>query len=399
MNILVLTNKLPYPPRDGGAIATLNMLTGLANAGNQVTSLSINTTKHPFPVEQIPPELNAAIRFVAVDADTSVRPISVLINLLFTRQPYIAVRFQVAGYAALLEQLLKETSFDLVQLEGPYLGHYIKQIRASTRARIILRAHNVEHLIWLRKARNEANPLRRWYLRNMSDRLRRFELAVAKQADLLVPISKEDEKYFIRQGVKKPGITIPAGLSMERYPETSLPAEPTLFFIGALDWIPNQEGLTWFLGDAFNQLIQLVPSVRFHIAGRNAPDHFIRKMNHPLITYHGEVEDAVRFMQSYRVMVAPLMTGSGIRIKILEGMAVGRPVAATPVAIEGIEARKGVEAAVAAEPGELAGQIARLLTRDDEAVPMARAGRQFVAQNFDTFEISTRLSQYYKSQV
>jgi glycosyltransferase involved in cell wall biosynthesis len=194
-------------------------------------------------------------------------------------------------------------------------------------------------------------------------------------------------------------ITIPTGLSLEHYPVSSLPGEPTLFFIGALDWIPNQEGLTWFLQTTFEELVMKVPSLRFHIAGRNAPDHLIQKLNHPHIQFHGEVGDAASFMDRYRVMVAPLLTGSGIRIKILEGMAMGRPVATTPVGIEGINARNGIEVVIENEPAKLADQLARLLIRDEVAVPMAHSGRQFVADNFDTFEISTRLSQFYNSQV
>ncbi len=399
MNILVLTNKLPYPPKDGGAIATLNMITGLQAAGNKVTCLSINTSKHPFPIEDIPTVLKASVRFLAVDGDTSIRPLPFLANLLFSRRPYISARFYIRDFAELLDQLLKETSFDLVQLEGPYMGHYIRQTRQHSRAKISLRAHNVEHLIWHRKAQNESNRLKRWYYINMSKRLRKYELDIAQQSDLLVAISKADEKHFRQLGIRKPGLTIPAGISMERYPCSNLPGEPTLFFIGALDWIPNQEGLSWFLQHSFRDLIQLVPSLRFHIAGRNAPEQFLHSMDHPLITFHGEVEDAVKFMQSYRVMVAPLITGSGIRIKILEGMAMGRPVATTTVGIEGIEARNGVEVSVADDPSELAGQLARLLTRDEEAIPMAMAGRRFVKGNFDSSEISARLNQFYNSQV
>jgi glycosyltransferase involved in cell wall biosynthesis len=104
-------------------------------------------------------------------------------------------------------------------------------------------------------------------------------------------------------------------------------------------------------------------------------------------------------MASCRVMVAPLLTGSGIRVKILEGMAMGRPVATTPIGIEGIDAKSGIEVVVEKEPARLASHLARLLTMDEVAVPMARSARQFVADNFDTFELSTRLSQFYKSQV
>jgi glycosyltransferase involved in cell wall biosynthesis len=399
MNILFLTNKLPYPPKDGGSIATLNMIMGLRDAGNKVTCLSINTSKHPFPMEKIPLDLRASVRFLAVDGDTAVRPLPLLTNLLFSRQPYIARRFLLNNYARLLDQLLRDSSFDLVQLEGPYLGYYISHIRERSPARISLRAHNLEHRIWMRKASNESNPLRRWYLRNMAKRLKRLEIKVVFRSDLLIPISRVDEEFFRAAGVRKPMLTVPAGLVMDQYSFTSLPGDHTLFFIGALDWLPNQEGVEWFLQNVFPRAVQRLPSLRFHVAGRNAPDHFIKKLDHPLITYHGEVESGTRFMEAYRIMVAPLLTGSGIRIKILEGMAMGRPVVTTPVGIEGIGAREGMEVLVAEEPSRFADQLVTLLTDDEVAVPIADAGRQFVTKNFDTFGISTRLSQFYKAQV
>jgi hypothetical protein len=110
MKILVLANKLPFPPRDGGSIATMNMLLGLRQAGNQVTCLAMNTSKHPFPVEQIPQELHQKIRFLAVDVDTSIKPSRLLINLLFSREPYIAERFRSRAYSLELQALLAQES-------------------------------------------------------------------------------------------------------------------------------------------------------------------------------------------------------------------------------------------------------------------------------------------------
>jgi glycosyltransferase involved in cell wall biosynthesis len=125
----------------------------------------------------------------------------------------------------------------------------------------------------------------------------------------------------------------------------------------------------------------------------------VKRLEHPLITFHGEVEDAVAFMQGYRVMVAPLKTGSGIRIKILEGMAVGRPVITSAVGIEGIGATHGKEVMVADSEEEWADMLKLLLTQDREATRLALNGREFVSQNFDTFEVAKRLSQFYTTQV
>ncbi len=399
MRILVLTNKLPYPARDGGSIATLNMLSGLRAAGNDITCLALNTSKHNFSVEKIPEKLSDTIRFIGVDCDSSIRPLRMLYNLLFSGEPYIAERFNVNKYREKLTWLLNNEQFDLIQLEGPYPGHYIDDIRTCSKAPVSLRTHNVEHLIWGKKATNESHSLKRWYLRNMAVRLERFEMKVVHQSDCLVAISPLDEAFFRSNSYMGPAITIPTGLSLEEYHQTPLPAGPTLFFIGALDWLPNQEGLTWFLDKVFHRLIAEMPELEFHIAGRNAPARFVKRLHHNRIIYHGEVDDAREFIQSYRIMVAPLLTGSGIRIKILEGMAMGRPVVTTSVGIEGIHAENKRDLLVADDPESFKDHLIRLVSEEEEATRLVTSARQLIQQNFDTFGLSTRLSQFFKEQV
>ena len=399
MKILVLTNKLPYPPRDGGSIATLNMMKGLQLAGNMVTCLAINTLKHTYPVEEIPAEILDTIRILKVDCDCSIRPLMMGSNLLFSRKPYIAERFNIRAFRNRLTSLLKMETFDIIQLEGPYPGQYLDVIRRYSKARVALRAHNVEHRIWERKAIFEKSPFKKWYLNNLAKRLRRFEMKMAQQTDLLVPISRLDEIYFRDHGIDKPSLTIPAGLTMDDYPLSELPAEPSIFFIGALDWLPNQEGLTWFIRNVLEQVVSELPDLRFHVAGRNAPPSFEKRLKHPHITYHGEVEDAVRFIQSNRVMVAPLLTGSGIRIKILEGLALGRPVVTTSAGIEGIEAGALRYILVEDDPLKFSNQIAKLIRNKQEPALMATAAHQYISRNFDNLELSTRLNQFYNSEV
>ncbi len=398
MKILILANKLPYPPRDGGSIATLNMITGLHEAGNQITCLALNTNKHPFPVKKIPRELGEAIRFIGVDCNSAIRPLRLLGNLLFSREPYIAQRFNIKAFRTALTKLLQEEAFDIIQMEGPYPGLYLDLIKRKSDARISLRAHNVEHLIWERKALHEKSPLKRSYLTNMAKRLKRYELEVAQRSDALIPISEWDASYFREHGLQKPSLTIPAGLNLENYHQTELPDGPSIFFIGALDWLPNQEGLSWFLNNVFDRLLSELPVLRFHVAGRNAPAHFERKLKHPNISYHGEVEDALSFIQSYRVMVVPLLTGSGIRVKILEGMALGRPVVTTTMGIEGIPAINRKNVVVVDDPNLFGSQLIKLLADPQEQERMLTEARDFVSRYFDTFELSKRLSQFYKTE-
>ncbi len=264
---------------------------------------------------------------------------------------------------------------------------------------VSFRAHNVEHRIWERKASNEKMPLRRWYLKNMAGRLEGYELKVASESDVLVCISPLDEAVFKEMGVSKPIITIPTGLELKEYPSSDLPGDCSVFFIGALDWMPNQEGLKWFLDQVLDPLRQDLPGVSFHVAGRNAPAHFEKMLAKKQVIYHGEIEDAKAFMKAYRIMVAPLFTGSGIRIKILEAMALGRPVITTPIGIEGISVQENQPIMISEDPEVFKNQIIKLCQDDELARGMAREGRQLIQENFDTFGLSTRVKQFFKEQV
>ena len=399
MKILILSNKLPYPPLDGGSIATLNMLIGLRDSGNEVTCLSLNTRKHAFPIEKIPPYLSDSMQWIGIDGDTSIRPLKLLLNLLFSVKPYIAERFNLTSYGKALRDLLTNDQFDLIQLEGPYLGHFLEVIKEMSNAIVSLRAHNVEHTIWKRKADNESHVIRKWYLKKLAQRLKYFEMQVVNRSDCLVTISEVDEARFISAGYRGSVITIPAGLSLKDYPSSPPPGDPTLFFIGALDWLPNQEGLNWFFDRVFGQLLEEEPGITFHIAGRNAPVRFLERIKHPNVVYHGQVENAISFMQSYRIMVVPLFTGSGIRIKILEGMAICRPVVTTTIGIEGIAAVDQEDILVADTPELFKDHIISLIREDDTANRMVARARRFIQENFDNFGLSSRLTGFFKKQV
>jgi glycosyltransferase involved in cell wall biosynthesis len=194
-------------------------------------------------------------------------------------------------------------------------------------------------------------------------------------------------------------LTTPTGLTIENYPLTKLPSEPSIFFIGALDWLPNQEGLTWFIREVFGLLLLELPKLKFHVAGRNAPTQFEKVLKHPNILYHGEVENAVTFMQSYRVMVAPLLTGSGLRIKIIEGMALGRPVVTTSAGIEGIEINGLQNVVVEDDPYRFSNQVVKLLADSQENERKVAEAHDFISQNFDALELSRRLSKFYNREV
>ncbi|MDF1572466.1 MAG: glycosyltransferase family 4 protein [Bacteroidales bacterium] len=396
MKLLILSTKLPYPPKDGGAIATLNLAEGLAGAGMEVDMLSVNTRKHYFPVQDIPGHLRKLIRFHAVDLDTSPRLLRALLNLLFSRQPYISERFKSKAFADRLKQLLINGEYDIVQMEGPYLAYLLPLIRNHSAAKVSLRAHNIEHEIWERRTANSMNIFSRLYFRNLAGRIRKLEETLADESDMIVAISERDRKRFAEISPATETITIPTGMDLSKYPLTDAKPGTSICFIGALDWAPNTEGLRWFLRKVMPLLLQDNPSAELHIAGRNAPAALVRELTEaPNIHFAGEVEDAHSFMRSFRLMVVPLLTGSGIRIKILEGMASGMCIVTSTIGAEGIPAESGRHLLIADRPEDFARNIQQTLANKPLQERLGSEARKLLMEKFDTFTIATELVNFY----
>ena len=158
MKILVLSSKFPYPLKDGGSIATYNLLLGLSKIGHNLTLLTFNTKKHYLNPKDFPKDKIPSVTIHAVDTDTSPNVFSAVKNLLFSRKPYIQDRFKNSQFRNKLEELLQNNTFDIIQIEGLYLLQYIPLIRAKSNSLIAYRAHNIEHEIWHRLALNETKP-------------------------------------------------------------------------------------------------------------------------------------------------------------------------------------------------------------------------------------------------
>ena len=189
MKVLIVANKVPYPAKDGGAIATLNMALGLASAGADVTLVAINTIKHYSQINDIPEEITQRITIRAATLDTTIKPLAALKNLLFSDKPYNAERFESKEFDNLVGEELANNTYDIIQLEGPYLAPYIRTIRQKSNAALVLRAHNLEHEIWERTVTISTNPLKKLYLKNLAKRILRMQEKTLNLVDAVIPIT------------------------------------------------------------------------------------------------------------------------------------------------------------------------------------------------------------------
>ena len=401
MNILILSNKVPYPPKDGGAIAILNLARGFVAGGNSVTVLSMNTAKHHLNLNEIPEALSSTIDFKIVDVPAHISMIAAAKNLMFSKLPYSAERFISNKYLYELTVLLKSKDFRIVQLEGLYLNFCIETIRKHSNALISFRAHNIEHEIWQRVAAGTQNIIKKLYLNNLAKRIRRYKLSVLNKYDVLVPITERDNNIFDKLGNKKPSFVSQTGVFIDELKADAGNVEyPSVFAIGALDWVPNQEGLQWFIKNVWPLVLQSFPDLKFYVAGRNAPDwleDILLKTDG--LEYLGEVENAHDFINSKAIMIVPLFSGSGMRIKIIEGMALQKCIITTSIGMEGISAVDRQNILVADDEKSFANAIFESLNDYEFYEGIAKSARVFVSENFDNLTISKRLLAFYESQI
>jgi len=398
MKILQLTNKVPYPPSDGGVIAVLSLAVGFADLGHDVTVLSMSTLKHNFDVKDIPKEFSSQISFISVNVPAKISPIGLLQNYLFSSKPYTATRFISVDYSLKLIKLLSDNRYDIIQLEGLYLAPYIDLIKRHSNAPIVMRAHNVEHEIWERVKENTSNKLKKIYLKNLNRKLRKFELSFLDSYDLLLPITQRDGFKFKDLGFENEIYTLPTGIDADRYTYDSKQTNyPSLFHLGSLDWEPNLEGLRWFLTEIWPEILKKEPTIKFYVAGRNASTEVIKYLqSFENVIFDGEVEDANLYINSKAIMIVPLLSGSGMRIKILEGLALAKAIVSTEIGVEGISAKDGEEIMIATQNNEFVNKVVDLLQNPSLYKKISENARAYIVREFDNKIIVKGLIEKYQ---
>lgn len=399
MNILQLCNKVPFPPKDGGCIAMNNLTQGLITEGHSVKIFAVNTKKHFIDIEKLPLHYRSATNIEAVFIDTKIRIAKAFLNL-FTNKSYNIDRFYSKTFEKKLIELLKCQTFDIVQLEGLYMSMYVDAIRQHSNAKIVLRAHNVEHKIWELAAHLAKNPVKKTYLKLLSKRLKNYELKSLQTVDAIATITQKDEIYFKSTGFLKAMKTVPFGIDLKNYIENNTLQEeyPSVFHIGAMDWQPNIEGLNWFLNNVWDKLNAKHPHLKLYLAGRNMNDE-LKHIKKPNLIINGEVENAKTFIQSKAIMIVPLLSGGGMRVKIIEGMALGKTIVTTSIGAEGIDYENNKNCIIADDPTKFEEAISKCISDKIFYEEIGKNAKELAIQQYNNTDICRRLIQFYQKLI
>lgn len=370
-----------------------SIVTGLLKAGHKVKILSFNSEKYHISSKDIPETYRGKTGIELVDIDLRLKPLQAL-KCLYQNKSYHVERFISPLFTKKLVEILQKEKFDIVQLEMIYMAPYIETIRANSDAKIVLRAHNVEHLIWDRIAKKTIFLPKKWYLNHLVKTLKKYEMSVLDKVDGIAAITYRDAAFF-RGKTAVPVIDIPYGVEPDNFrPIFKVGERPNFYHIGSMNWMPNEEGIRWFLNNVWDNLIKREPDAQLYLAGRHMPK-WLKKIKKTNVHVLGEVEDAQAFIREHDVAIVPLLSGSGIRIKIIESMAMGRTVITTMVGAEGIQYSEYENIIIADDAAKMVETMCKVRREPQEAERIGSNARKLVEYIYDNKKIIDRLLIFY----
>lgn len=335
MKVLYITNKPIYPIIDGGCFAMESFLNSLISNDYDLKYLTLSTHKHPFNINSFPEDIIKKIKPEATFINTKFSIFS-LFNSSIKKSSYNVDRFfSIEFKKKILTSIQSNTN--VIILESIYLLVYLEDIRKHFNGKIFVRTHNVEHIIWNEYALSTNSFLKKRIYNYLKNELKKFELTYLNKVNGIISISNTDTITFKELGVTAPIHTLSVGIdTFTNHNNIYSFNSNHFFFLGAYNWKPNRDAAEHLILQIFPQIQKNIPNAELHIAGSFMPEDF-KKYASSSVHFYGEIRDVNLFLLKSGTLIAPISSGSGIRIKILECLAIGVPVIGSKTALKGLE--------------------------------------------------------------
>jgi polysaccharide biosynthesis protein PslH len=400
MHILWLKSELLHPVDKGGRIRTYQMLRALARQ-HQVTYLALDDgTADPDAIQKAS-EYCDRVEVVpfAPPAKASVAFYAALFGNLFSALPYAVAKYDVPAFRAKIRELCATGSIDIVVCD--FLAPSIN-VPNDLGVPVLFFQHNVESMIWERHAQVSANPVMRAYMHSQWRRMYRFEAGECRRFTRVVAVSREDAEVFRREFGVSDVPDVPTGVDTDyfvRQPDVAR-APGSMVFTGSMDWMPNEDGIAWFVETTLPKIRAAVPTATLTIVGRN-PTAKVRALHAPDagVTVTGSVPDVRPYLASSQLFIVPLRVGGGTRLKIYEGMTMGLPTVSTTIGAEGLPVVDGEHLVLADTPDTFARECIALLQDSARSIAMGNAADEYVRQHFGWDGVARRFAEFCQAAI
>ncbi len=383
MRVLMLTQVVVYPADAGPKVKTLQVLRHLAAHHEVIYCTFVRGDAEVANAEKL---RDICHRVATVPIKRShVSDARFLLESIVTGDSFILRRDDRAAMQATVRQLLQEESIDILHVDQLNMMRFVPPAWKGT---VILDEHNAVWQVVQRLHKGASNPLSRLLLGREVRLIRKFEGQACRRAQVVLAVSEHD-RQALREvaGASVLIEVVPITVDVERFTpvwESREPKPNHLFTIGTMFWPPNSEGVIWWLRNGYEQLRALCPGISYDIVGARPP-RLLQTLaeRSPGVHLHDYVADAVPFWKHAAVLAVPVLSGGGVRVKILESMAMGLPVVSTTVGCEGLEVQDGVHLLVADTPADFARACATVLQDRRLAQRLSTNARQLVLDLYD----------------
>ena len=385
MKILWLNSGLLLPLDKGGKLRTWHLMRHLA-LKHDITYLSfaergqshgdrVGMREVCNALETVP-RTDPAKGTLAFYADAAKHVVAPL--------PYAVGKYRSAEYAALVRKCLASGGFDVVVADFlPPVANLPRTLAIPS----VLFTHNVEAEIWRRHAENATNPFSRALMTQQWNRMLRFERDALSRFDLVLAVSDADSQTFERLypgALRRPVHVVQTGVDTSYFtPMAGKDRRAHLVFTGSMDWLPNEDGMLYFVRDILPRIRQAEPEVTLSIIGR-APTPAVKRLGEEHgIEVTGRVDDVRPHVAQGDVYIVPLRIGGGTRLKIFEAMSMAKAVVSTTVGAEGLPVTSGQDLVIADEPAQFAEAVVNLIRDAGARRQIESAARQLVVEKYD----------------
>lgn len=388
MNILMIAGRLPYPPLDGGTTRVYHLAQHWSHR-HQVTLVAPQFgAPDPTVLAACAREMGVDLHAVPVRVATQGRRVARYGRQAVAGEP---ADDRYPEVAAALARLAGERTFDVVEFEGSGAALYLGAL-AAQRPRTVLVFYDVMWDWWRRQFLAAPRPvsLARWLT------YRTWEPRLVRAMDCCVFLSERDAALVGAVARPRASLVVPTGVELGQ--PLPLPDEPEVLFVGSLAHLPNRQAARWLLGEIWPALRARVPGARLTIVGREPPAALAAEAEAAGVTLAADVPDVRPYYARARAVIVPIRSGGGIRVKILEALAAGRPLVTTRLGAEGLPLVPGEHALFAEGADALAAALARLLSDRPLAERLAANGRA-LAQGFAWETLARRQERAFSGEV
>lgn len=394
MNILFITQVFPLPLDSGGKIKTYHTIRNLA-AHHKVRVLTYIRSESERQMVSELADVCDGVTVVPLSRNKLRQASDLLLNLGLHRSFIIKRDYRPAMQNAYHAAVAKFRP-DVVHIDHLQMAQFV-DLRDSYKC--VLDHHNIESLIVQRIGKSAGSSLVKLYAGVEWPKLRDYELNICRNCDMVLTVSHEDKATLLNMDRALTNVScVPIGVDVEYFrPVFRDTGSKNILSVGTMYWPPNVDAMTYFSGEVFPLVLKQIPECTLTIAGQRPTASIKALAEHPSITVTGYVEDDRKLAKNCGVFIAPLRSGSGVRVKILNALAMGLPVVSTSVGAEGLEVRDGEHLLIADTARDFADAVIRVMNDRELAINLSENGRKLVCDKYSWSTVGERLIQVYRT--